>query len=470
MEKKYRIEKDFLGEKEIESNAYYGIQTLRASENFDITHTSLSLFPTFIKSLAKVKKSCALTNYELGDLTDIQRDAIIQACNEIIDGKFHDEFIVDPIQGGAGTSTNMNANEVIANRALEILGKPRSSYDIIHPNNHINMSQSTNDVYPTAIKLTLYELIYKLKDSLRFLRDCFEEKAVEFKDVLKMGRTQLQDAVPMTLGQEFKTYAVMIDEDIFRLRDAQALLKEVNLGATAIGTGINSKPAYQRKVISNLREVTGIDYINAGDLIEATQDTGAFVHISGILKRVAIKMSKICNDLRLLSSGPRAGFNEINLPPMQPGSSIMPGKVNPVIPEVVNQVAFEVIGADTTISIASEGGQLQLNVFEPLIAYKLFTSINMMRRAFYSLGEKCVKGITANEDVCMNNILNSVTLVTCLNPILGYEKSSALAKEALKTDKRVYDIILEQELFTKEELDELLRPENMVNNLIKEVK
>jgi len=470
METKYRIEKDFLGEKEIEANAYYGIQALRAKENFDITHTNLSLFPTFIKSLAKVKKSCALTNYELDDLTDVQRDAIIQACNEIIDGKFHDQFIVDPIQGGAGTSTNMNANEVIANRALEILGKPRSSYDIIHPNNHINMSQSTNDVYPTAIKLTLYELIYKLKDSLRYLRDCFEEKSIEFKDVLKMGRTQLQDAVPMTLGQEFKTFAVMIDEDIFRLRDAQAMLKEVNLGATAIGTGINTKASYQRKVISNLREVTGIDYISAGDLIEATQDTGAFVHISGILKRVAIKVSKICNDLRLLSSGPRAGFNEINLPPMQPGSSIMPGKVNPVIPEVVNQVAFEVIGADTTISIASEGGQLQLNVFEPLIAYKLFTSINMMRRAFYSLGEKCVKGITANEEVCMNNILNSVTLITSLNPILGYEKSSAIAKEALSTNKRVYDIILEQELFTKEQLDELLQPKNMVNNFIKETR
>ena len=464
MEEHFRVEKDFLGEKKIPKEAYYGIQTLRASENFDITHTSLSLFPTFIKSLAKVKKACALTNYELSDLSDIQRDAIIQACNEIIDGKFHNEFIVDPIQGGAGTSTNMNANEVIANRALEILKKPRSSYDIIHPNNHVNMSQSTNDVYPTAIKVTLYELIYKLKDSLRYLRDSFNEKAVEFKDVLKMGRTQLQDAVPMTLGQEFKTYAVMIDEDIFRLRDCQTLLKEVNLGATAIGTGINTKKAYRKKVINNLRDVTGIDYESAGNLIEATQDTGAFVHISGILKRVAIKISKICNDLRLLSSGPRAGLNEINLPKMQPGSSIMPGKVNPVIPEVVNQVAYEVIGADTTISIACEGGQLQLNVFEPLVAYKLFTSINMMRRSFYTLAEKCIKGITANEEICMNNILNSVTLVTCLNPILGYEKSSALAKEALATNKRVYDIILEQELFTKEELDELLHPKNMVNN------
>ncbi|UTJ07526.1 aspartate ammonia-lyase [Arcobacter roscoffensis] len=464
MEENFRIEKDFLGEKKIDIHSYYGIQTLRAKENFDITKTSISLFPNFIKSLAKVKKACALTNYELGDLNDKQRDAIIQACNEIIDGKFKDQFIVDPIQGGAGTSTNMNVNEVIANRALEILGEKRSSYDVIHPNNHVNMSQSTNDVYPTAIKLTLYELIYKLKDSLRYLRDSFEEKSVEFKDVLKMGRTQLQDAVPMTLGQEFKTFAIMVDEDIYRLRDAQALLKEVNLGATAIGTGINTKKEYRRKVINNLREVTGIDYESAGDLIEATQDTGAFVHISGILKRVAIKISKICNDLRLLSSGPRAGLNEINLPPMQPGSSIMPGKVNPVIPEVVNQVAFEVIGADATISIACEGGQLQLNVFEPLVAYKLFTSINMMRRSFYSLAEKCIKGITANEDVCMENILNSVTLVTCLNPILGYEKSSALAKEALATNKRVYDIILEQELFTKEELDELLHPKNMVSN------
>jgi aspartate ammonia-lyase len=411
-----------------------------------------------------VKKACALANHELGDLTDIQTDAIIQACNEIIDGKFYDQFIVDPIQGGAGTSTNMNTNEVIANRALEILGYERSSYDIIHPNNHINMSQSTNDVYPTAIKLTLFDLIYKLKDSLRFLRDTFNEKSVEFKDVLKMGRTQLQDAVPMTLGQEFKTFATMIDEDIYRLREAQALLKEVNLGATAIGTGINTKKEYRRKAIKYLREVTGVDYVSAGDLIEATQDTGIFVHISGILKRVAIKISKICNDLRLLSSGPRAGLNEINLPPLQPGSSIMPGKVNPVIPEVVNQVAFDVIGADATISIASEGGQLQLNVFEPLIAYKLFNSINMMRRAFHTLATKCVKGITANEEVCMNNILNSVTLVTCLNPILGYEKSSALAKEALATNKRVYDIILEQKLFTKEELDELLHPRNMVNN------
>ncbi|MFX4235293.1 aspartate ammonia-lyase [Aliarcobacter butzleri] len=464
MEKQYRIEKDFLGEKEIELDKYYGVQTLRAKENFNITTLGISIFPTFIISLAKVKKACALTNYELGDLTDIQKNAIVEACDRIIAGEFHDQFIVDPIQGGAGTSTNMNANEVIANVALEILGYPKSSYDIIHPNNHINMSQSTNDVYPTAIKIALYELIFKLQDSLKILRDSFHNKAVEFKDILKMGRTQLQDAVPMTLGQEFKTYATMIDDDIFRLSRAQDMLKEVNLGATAIGTGINTKPEYQELVIKNLRIVTGTEYYKANDMIEATQDTGSFVQISGRFKSIAIKVSKICNDLRLLSSGPRAGLNEINLPPMQPGSSIMPGKVNPVMPEVVNQVAFEVIGADTTIAIASEHGQLQLNVFEPIIAYKLFISINMMRRAFESLAEKCIKGITANPEICMNNVLNSATLVTSLSPIIGYEKSSAVAKEALRTGKRVYDILLEQNLFTKEELDELLQPKNMVQN------
>ena len=464
MEKLHRIEKDFLGEKEIEFDKYYGIQTLRAKENFNITTIGINLFPNFIISLAKVKKACALTNFELGDLTQIQKDAIVKACDRIIAGEFHDQFIVDPIQGGAGTSTNMNTNEVIANIALEILGEQKGSYNIIHPNNHVNMSQSTNDAYPTAIKITLYELIFKLQDSLKILRDAFYGKAVEFKDILKMGRTQLQDAVPMTLGQEFKTYATMIDDDINRLSKAQELLKEVNLGATAIGTGINTKPEYQKLVIKHLQDVTKTDYYMARDMIEATQDTSTFVHISGRFKSIAIKVSKICNDLRLLSSGPRAGLNEINLPPMQPGSSIMPGKVNPVMPEVVNQVAFDVIGADVTISMASEHGQLQLNVFEPIIAYKLFISINMMRRAFESLAEKCIKGITANPEVCMNNVLNSATLVTSLNPILGYEKSSAVAKEALRTGKRVYDILLEQKLFTQKELEELLQPKNMVHN------
>ncbi len=467
MEEYFRIESDFLGEKKIDKDAYYGIQTLRAKENFSITNTDISLFPGFLAALAKVKKSCAIANHKLGDLTDLQKDAIINACNEIIDGKLHDQFIVDPIQGGAGTSTNMNMNEVLANRALEILGYERSRYDIIHPNNHINMSQSTNDVYPTAIRVALFDNIYKLKDSLRFLRDSFSHKGEEFEHILKMGRTQLQDAVPMTLGQEFKSFAVMIDNDISKLKECQNLIKKVNLGATAIGTGINTKPKYQDIVMSALVEVTGTDYVSASDLIEATQDTSAFVHFSGVLKSIVIKVSKICNDLRLLSSGPRAGFNEINLPKMQPGSSIMPGKVNPVIPEVVNQVAFEVIGADTTISAASEAGQLQLNVFEPIIAYKLFNSINIMRRAFTTLASKCITGITANEHICKEHILNSVTLITCLNPILGYEKSSAIAKEALVTNKRVYDVILEKKIFTKEELDNLLKPENMVHNHIK---
>jgi len=461
---KFRIEKDFIGEKKIGIDEYYGVQTLRAKENFNISTLGIHIFPNFIISLAKVKKACALANHELGDLTNEQKDAISQACDRIIAGEFHEQFIVDPIQGGAGTSTNMNANEVIANVALDILGHPKGSYNIINPNNHVNMSQSTNDVYPTAIKITLYELILKLQDSLKFLRDCFHDKAVEFKDILKMGRTQLQDAVPMTLGQEFKTYAISIDNDLVRLTTAQNFLKKINLGATAIGTGINTKLEYNAKVIKNLQLITGVDYYEANDLIEATQSTGSFVQLSGILKSISIKISKICNDLRLLSSGPRAGLNEINLPPLQPGSSIMPGKVNPVMPEVVNQVAFDVIGADTTISMAAEHGQLQLNVFEPIIAFRLFNSINMMRRAFRSLGEKCIQGITANKEVCMNNILNSVTLVTSLNPILGYEKSSAIAKEALKTGKRVYDILLEQKVFTKEELEELLQPKNMVRN------
>jgi aspartate ammonia-lyase len=462
MKNSFRVEKDFLGEMNIDIDAYYGIQTLRAKNNFDITKTEISLFPNFIKSLGKVKKACALANHELGDLSDEKKDAIVQACNELIEGKLLNQFIVDPIQGGAGTSTNMNANEVIANRALEILGHAKSSYDIIHPNNDVNRSQSTNDAYPTAIKITLYELLSKLETSLEYLRISFAKKAKEFDNILKMGRTQLQDAVPMTLGQEFETYAIMMGEDIARIGEAKKLLREINIGATAIGTGINTKKEYREVVLKHIKEVSGIDLDNTGNLIEATQDTGVFVHVSGILKRVVIKVSKVCNDLRLLSSGPRTGFNEINLPALQPGSSIMPGKVNPVIPEVVNQVAFEVIGADITISMASEGGQLQLNVFEPLIAYKLFTSINIMRRSFHTLADKCIDGITANEDVCMQNVLNSVTIVTYLNPVLGYEKCSELAKEALKTNKRVYDLILEQELFTKGELDEFLLPGNML--------
>ncbi len=459
---KTRIEHDLLGDKEIPINAYYGVQTARAKENFDITGVTLSNFTTFINSLAKVKKACALANYELGLLEEDKKKAICEACDEIMAGELHDEFIVDMIQGGAGTSVNMNANEVIANRALEILGYKKGQYEHLHPNNDVNKSQSTNDAYPTAFKITLYEKIYELIDSMLILRKSFLKKSKEFKDVIKMGRTQLQDAVPMTLGQEFHSYATMIDEDIERLKESQQLVREMNLGATAIGTGINSHPKYTRLVEKKLQEVTGRPFITAKDLVEATQDTGAYVQISGVFKRVVVKISKICNDLRLLSSGPRTGFNEINLPAMQPGSSIMPGKVNPVIPEVVNQVAFQVIGNDTTITMASEGGQLELNVFEPVIAYNLFNSINMMKNAFETLAYKCVDGISANKEVCENLVLNSIGLVTALNPYIGYENSSSVAKEALTSGKRVYDIILERELLTQEELDDIIKPENMI--------
>jgi aspartate ammonia-lyase len=464
---KYRIEHDLIGDKEIPIDAYYGVQTLRAKENFNITGVSLSGFSTFITSLAKVKKAAALANYELGLLEEKKKNAIVEACNEIIAGKYHDQFIVDMIQGGAGTSTNMNANEVIANRALEILGYQKGEYKHLHPNNDVNLSQSTNDAYPTALRITLYEKLYELVDSMQILKDCFAKKAEEFKDVIKMGRTQLQDAVPMTLGQEFHTYETMIEEDMQRLIEAQQLVREMNLGATAIGTGINSHPQYSQLVEKKLQEVTGRPFVTAKDLVEATQDTGAYVQISGVLKRVATKISKICNDLRLLSSGPRTGFNEINLPPMQPGSSIMPGKVNPVIPEVVNQVAFQVIGSDITVTMASEGGQLQLNVFEPVIAYNIFNSINMMKNAFETLAYKCVCHITANKDRCYELVVNSIGLVTALNPTIGYENSTMVAKEALASGKSVYDIVLEKGLLSQEELDDIIKPENMIKPRLK---
>ena len=457
-----RMEHDLIGEREIQSDVYYGVQSLRAKENFAITGVTLSQFPTFITSLAKVKKACALANYELELLSESKKDAICEACDELIAGKFHDQFIVDMIQGGAGTSINMNANEVIANRALELLGHAKGEYQFLHPNNDVNLSQSTNDAYPTAFRIAIFEKIYELTDSMKVLKSSFLNKSIEFKDVIKMGRTQLQDAVPMTLGQEFHTYLTMINEDIQRLIECQQLVREMNLGATAIGTGINSHPDYACLVEEKLQEVTGRPFVTAKDLVEATQDTGAYVQISGVLKRTATKISKICNDLRLLSSGPRTGFNEINLPAMQPGSSIMPGKVNPVIPEVVNQVAFQVIGADVTITMASEGGQLQLNVFEPVIAYNLFNSINMMKNAFETLATKCVDGITANKEHCHELVLNSIGLVTALNPTIGYENSTSVAKEALDSGRSVYEIVLERELLTKEELDELIRPENMI--------
>ena len=455
----YRNEHDLLGDKNVPSAAYYGVHTLRAKENFDITGISIAVYPDLIRALAQIKKAAALANQQLGLLDPKLAAAIAAACDEIGAGKFHDEFIVDVIQGGAGTSTNMNANEVIANRALELLGHQRGEYQYLHPNEHVNMSQSTNDVYPTALKLATYVGIFGLVDAMSYLRRAFERKAEEFADVLKMGRTQLQDAVPMTLGQEFLTYAVMLGEDEERLKEAAMLIREINLGATAIGTGICSDPDYTPLVCRKLAEISGIPVVTAPNLIEATQDCGAFVQLSGVLKRVAVKLSKSCNDLRLLSSGPRAGLGEINLPPRQAGSSIMPGKVNPVIPEVVNQIAFEVIGNDMTVTFAAEAGQLQLNAFEPIIAHSLFKSVNHLRRGCVTLADLCIDGITANRELLMNSVRNSIGIVTALNPYIGYANATEVAAEAHATGKGVAEIVLAKGLMSQEMLDKVLRPE-----------
>jgi aspartate ammonia-lyase len=457
----HRLEHDLLGERQVPSGAYFGVHTLRAFENFPITGNAISIYPDLIRALACIKQAAALANLELGLLDQERTDAIVKACEEIRAGELHEHFVVDVMQGGAGTSTNMNANEVIANRALELLGHERGQYTYLHPNEHVNMSQSTNDVYPTAIKVAAWFGIHRLVEAMALLRRAFEEKAAEFDDVLKMGRTQLQDAVPMTLGQEFSTYAVMLGEDEERLKEAALLIREINLGATAIGTGINAHPEYARLVCWRLGEITGIPLITAPNLIEATQDSGAFVQLSGVLKRVAVKLSKTCNDLRLLSSGPRAGLGEINLPRMQAGSSMMPGKVNPVIPEVVNQIAFEVIGNDVTVSFAAEAGQLQLNAFEPIIAHSLFKSITHLRNGCLTLAERCIKGISANRDHLRASVEHSIGIVTALNPYIGYTNATEIAQQALATGKSVYNLVLERKLLSKEELDAILRPDGL---------
>uniref|UniRef100_UPI003F4988C0 aspartate ammonia-lyase n=1 Tax=Cupriavidus yeoncheonensis TaxID=1462994 RepID=UPI003F4988C0 len=457
----FRTEHDLLGDREVPAEAYYGVHTLRAVENFPITGTPISIYPELIKALATIKLAAALANHELGLLDKQRCDAIVDACQELIAGKLHEQFVVDVIQGGAGTSTNMNANEVIAKRALELLGHRKGEYQHLHPNEHINIGQSTNDVYPTALKVATWFGIAGLLDAMAVLRQGFEAKADEFSHIIKMGRTQLQDAVPMTLGQEFSTYAVMLGEDEQRLREASMLICEINLGATAIGTGITAHPSYAPVVLQRLRAITGIPLETAPNLIEATQDCGSFVQLSGVLKRVAVKLSKTCNDLRLLSSGPRAGLGEISLPPMQAGSSIMPGKVNPVIPEVVNQIAFEVIGNDVTVSFAAEAGQLQLNAFEPIIAHSLFKSVSHLRSGCLTLAERCVKGITANADKLRTTVENSIGVVTALNPYLGYANATAVAQEAHITGGSVYDIVLSRGLLSKEELDRILRPETL---------
>lgn len=459
---KTRTEHDLLGDKEIPVEYYFGVQTMRGVENFDISHVRLSSFRELIEGFAMVKEAAALANHDLGMLSDEKTKAIVEACKDVKAGKLDKQFVVDMVQGGAGTSTNMNANEVIANRALEIMGHPFGDYKYCHPNNDVNMSQSTNDAYPTAVKLALLLSNKKLVASLKQLIASFRAKGEEFANVIKMGRTQLQDAVPMTLGQEFEAYAANLSEEIDRLEQNVNLFLEVNMGATAIGTGINADPDYSPLCIKHLRDVTGMPIVIASNMIEATNDTGAFVMYSSAVKRLAVKLSKICNDLRLLSSGPRTGLNEINLPAMQPGSSIMPGKVNPVIPEVMNQIAFKVIGNDLTVTFAAEAGQLELNVMEPIIVYSMFESIHMMINGMNTLRAKCVDGITANVDRCRDLVYHSIGLVTALNPYLGYETSTRLAKMALETGKGVYDLVIEENLMSKEELDDVLKPENMI--------
>jgi len=455
----FRVEKDTMGEVHVPADAYYGAQTQRALENFPVSGIR---FPRrFIEAIGLVKSAAATVNAELGLVEPRAAEAIAAAADEVVEGRLDGQFVLDVFQTGSGTSTNMNANEVIANRALELLGRPRGDYQSVHPNNHVNLSQSTNDVYPTAMKLALHSQIEGLARAMSELAAAFLAKGDEFSPFIKMGRTQLQDAVPMTLGQEFTAFGRTILEDVQRLGEAQALIREINLGGTAIGTGITAPPGYAEAVRVHLSRITGLELITSPDLIEATADTGAFVQLSGVLKRCAVKLSKICSDLRLLASGPRAGFNEIDLPAMQPGSSIMPGKVNPVIPEVVNQVCFDIIGGDLTVTIAAEHGQLQLNVFEPVIAFRLLAGISSLTNACGVLRERCIDGITANPARMRWFVEHSVGIITALVPIIGYERSTEIAREALESGRGVYELVMERKLLTREELDRALNPEAM---------
>ena len=455
----YRVEKDSIGVKDIPEDVYYGVQTLRAAENFHIT--GLNMHPEIINSLAYIKKASAITNCEVGILEKKKAQAIVQACDEIIEGKFHDAFIVDPIQGGAGTSLNMNANEVIANRAIEILGGKKGDYTIVNPNDDVNCGQSTNDVIPTAGKMTSLHLLQNLKKQLLRLYDALNEKAKEFDHVIKMGRTQMQDAVPIRLGQEFKAYSVAIMRDIHRMDKAMDEMRTLNMGGTAIGTGINADENYLRRIVPNLSEISGMEFIQAFDLIDATQNLDSFVAVSGAVKACAVTLSKMSNDLRLMSSGPRAGFGEINLPAKQNGSSIMPGKVNPVIPEVVNQVAFNIIGNDMTITMAAEAGQLELNAFEPIIFYCMFQSIDTLGYAVETLVDNCIVGITANEERCRQLVENSVGIITAICPHVGYEKTADIAKKAINSNESVRSLILKENIMDEEELSRILDPIHM---------
>jgi aspartate ammonia-lyase len=454
-----RTESDSIGEMDIPMSAYYGVQTLRAKNNFHITNRTIH--PELIISLAKIKKAAAITNRDANKLNSDIADAIIKACDEIISGKLHEHFIVDPIQGGAGTSANMNANEVIANRAIEFLGGTKGDYSIVNPNDHVNMAQSTNDVFPTAGKLVILKILPRAIVELQRLYTALKLKSIEFNNIIKMGRTQLQDAVPMRLGQAFQAYASVVNRDINRVIKVQEEMFTVNIGATAIGTSINASPEYLRDITLNLQKVTGINVIQADDLIDATQNLDGFVTVSGILKTCAVNLSKIANDLRLLSSGPKTGLGEINLPPKQNGSSIMPGKINPVIPEVVSQVAFNIIGNDFTITMAAEAGQLELNAFEPVLFYNLFESIETLKNATRTFVDNCIIGITANKDRCEELLNNSIGIVTALCPYIGYKKSAEIAKKSLNTGIQVKEMVLKEGILTYEELEQILNPFSM---------
>ena len=462
-----RQEHDLLGYRDVPADAYYGIQTLRAFENFTVSGVRLHQFSTFIRAFATVKKTAAIANNKVGVLNEITKNAIVAACDDLIANKYHDQFIVDMFQGGAGTSTNMNANEVIANRALEILGYKKGEYQHVHPNNDVNLSQSTNDAYPTALNVALDDYCVRLLSKMDILYNSFKNKSVELADKLKMGRTHLQDAVPMTAGQEFNAFATMIKKEMARIESTRALFHEINMGGTAIGTGLNAPAGYSELCAETLQELTGRPYYIAEDLIEATQDTSAYVALSGNLRLLAVRLSKIAHDLRLQSSGPRAGLAQYRLPEMQPGSSIMPGKVNPVIPEVVNQACFQVMGIDSTIAMASENGQLQLNVFEPVIAFNLFTGMSMLANICEMFAKRCIDGLIMNNEACNIEVFNNIGLVTALNPHLGYDSSSYVARKAQETGGSVYDIVLEEKLMDKETLDNLLSPANMVYPKVK---
>ena len=458
---KFRVESDLIGELQVPADAYYGVQTQRAINNYKISTTHMYDYPEYIIAMAYVKMAAASANAELGALDQHIADAIIAACKEIVAGKLWDQFPVDMMQGGAGTSVNMNANEVIANRALELMGHKKGEYQYCSPNDHVNCAQSTNDAYPSAFRYTFFRMNRHLEAALKDLIASFRAKGEEFKDIIKMGRTQLQDAVPMTSGQEFNAFANNLEEEIANLDRNAVLLKEINMGGTAIGTGLNAVPGFAELCTRRMSEFSGDSFEKAPDLVEATPDTGAYVSYSAALKRLAVKLSKICNDLRLMASGPRCGLHEINLPPMAPGSSIMPGKVNPVIPEVTNQVCFKVIGNDTAVCFAAEAGQLQLNVMEPVIAQCILESQTWLINVMNTLREKCINGITVNADHCYEMVKNSIGIVTALNPYIGYKASTKVAKEALETGRSVYDLVLEHGLMTKEKLDEALDPKAM---------